>query len=87
MIWSHDSQTLVCIRITPPSFQNIKLWDLLLKILISKMWKAGWKSQFLKIGLDHAGLQIGELLEESEALILHIRTVCSENGRSLPLAV
>lgn len=69
------------------SFQNIELWDPLLKILISKMWNAGWKWQFLKIGLDHAIQQIGELLGESEPLILHIRMVCSENGRGLPPAV
>ena len=29
-------------------------------ILISNMGNAGRKSQFLKIGLDHAGQQIGE---------------------------
>lgn len=55
------------------NFQNTECWAPLLKILISHVWNADWKSLSVKIDLDREGRQIGKLVVQSNPLILHVR--------------
>lgn len=76
-MWSQGSQMLVYIRGTwkrhLENFQNTECWAPLLKILISHVWNADWKSLSVKIDLDREGRQIGKLVVQSNPLILHVR--------------